>query len=310
MIPFTFPTVLSHNRQQCVTYALSSVTGLTEWIDYIPVKATTNPNSLTNSYAIGGNQFIFELASTSGLQAGKDYINIYYDATKTVPFSTNTNGYIPVWAGSYGYNMSVAGDSFSTPNAVANQITGDLTLIVEAALTDWTPTVANVLLAKDGVSAGTRSYQLAVLSTGVLQFSVSLNGSTLTTVSSSVAPSFIDGKRYHIAVERVAATGAVKFYTSPDHITWTQLGTTQSTTAGNIYAGTAQVEFGNLAALSYALVGKIYDSEGYAGLAITSPLSAVIKFDFDPYDWISGTTFTSKETGEVWTLNGNALISK
>jgi hypothetical protein len=51
---------------------------LTEWIDYIPVKAVTNPSNLTNSYAIGGNQFIFELASITGLQAGKDYINIYY----------------------------------------------------------------------------------------------------------------------------------------------------------------------------------------------------------------------------------------
>ena len=163
---------------------------------------------------------------------------------------------------------------------------------------------------KDGVSAGTRAYQFAVRTDGKLQFAISLNGTAIVIAVSSIAPSFTDGKRYHIAVERVASTGVVKFFTSLDHVTWTQLGTDISTTAGNIYASTAQVEFGNLAALSFALLGKIYDSEGYAGLAITSPLTAVMKFDFDPYDWTSGTTFTSKDTGEVWTRNGNALIYK
>jgi hypothetical protein len=45
-------------------------------------------------------------------------------------------------------------------------------------------------------------------------------------------------------------------------------------------------------------------------LYITDSGNAVMKYDFDPGDWTSGTTFTSRETGEVWTLNGNVAIYK
>jgi hypothetical protein len=37
------------------------------------------------------------LASTTGKQAGKDYINVYEDAAKTVAWSSSNNGYIPIW---------------------------------------------------------------------------------------------------------------------------------------------------------------------------------------------------------------------
>jgi hypothetical protein len=283
------------------------VSGLQAWIDYIPVKKVTG--ATRGSYNTTGSQFITELPDTTGLQAGLDYIPIYYDNSLSVPWSTDANGYIPVSTDASGYNMTSAGDYFSTPDSVATSITGDITLIVEAALTDWTPSTINVLVSKDGVTLN-RSYSLTVQTNGTIRFNYSLLGLAMVSVTSSVAPSFVNGKKYHIAVERESATGKVRFYTSKDHVTWTQLGTEQTGTAGTIYNGTAQLEFGNLSALSYALVGEIFESEGYAGLAITSPSTAEIKFAFDPDDWVSGTTFTSEETGEVWTLNGNALIYK
>jgi hypothetical protein len=306
MIPYTYPTVKDNNLSQCVVFPLTSVSGLQAWIDYIPVKKATG--ATLGSYNATGSQFISEIPDTTGLQAGLDYIPIYYDNSLTVPWSTNANGYIPVSIDANGYNMTSAGDFFSTPDSAATSITGNITLIVEASLDDWTPATTTVLIAKDN-AASQRSYILTVQTTGALRFSVTTNGSTLISTT-SVVPSFVDGKKYHVAVERESATGKVRFYTSKDHITWTQLGTEQTNTSGAIYDGTAQVEFGNLASLSFALVGNIYDSEGYAGLAISSPSTAVKKFEFDPTDWVSGTTFTSKSTGEVWTLNGNALIYK
>lgn len=208
----------------------------------------------------------------------------------------------------YGYNFAASGDYFSTPSAVANQVTGDLTLVVESALTAWTPAATEVLIAKDSVSAGGRSYSLSIQTSGFPRLNVSLDGSTIVSATANAKPPFTDGKRGHLGVERVAATGVVTFYYSYDMITWVQLGTPQSTTAGNIFAGNAVVQFGNLASLSYALNGKIYDSEIYAGLAISG--TGVLKVDFDPSDWTSGTTWTSSDTGEVWTINGNALVFK
>lgn len=305
MIPYTYPTTID-NLSQCVVFSLASVAGLKAWIDYIPVKKVTGAS--INSYSNTGSQFISEIPDTIGLQAGLDYIPVYYDNTLTTPWSTNANGYIPVSTDAYGYNMTAAGDFITTPDSVATSITGNITLIVEASLDNWLPTATSALLSKDN-AAFQRSYALTVQTTGAFRFSVTTNGSTLISTT-SIVPSFVNGKKYHIAVERESATGKVRFYTSKDHIVWTQLGTEQTNTAGDIYDGTAKVEFGNLATLANPFVGNIYRSEGYAGLAISSPSTAVKKFEFDPADWVSGTTFTSKTTGEVWTLNGNSLIYK
>jgi len=307
MIPYTFPSDSNHGTRQCVVYPITSTTGLTAWVDYTPVKKVTGYTR--NSYSNTGGQFITELPDVTGLQAGLDYIPIYYDNSLTKPWSTDAGGYIPVMTNAYGYNATAAGDYFSTPDSAATSITGNITLIVEAGLTDWTPSTINVLVSKDNGSTQ-RSYAMTVQTNGTIRFNYSLTGTSIISVTSSVAPSFVDGKKYHIAVERESATGKVRFYTSKDHRTWTQLGTEQTGTAGAIADTTAQLEFGNLSTFSYALLGNIYDSEGYAGLAITDYANSVMKFDFDPDDWVSGTTFTSKETGEVWTLNGNVLIYK
>jgi hypothetical protein len=307
MIPYTFPSTGDHGYRQCVVYPLSSVSGLKAWIDYTPVKLVTDGEK--NTYNNNGAQFVTEIPDTTGLQAGLDYIPVYYDNSLSKAWSTDADGYIPVMTDAYGYGMTSAGDYFSTPDSVASSITGNITLVVEAALTDWTPSTINVLVAKDGVTLN-RSYSLTVQLDGTIRFNYSLLGATMISITSSVAPSFVDGKKYHVAVERESSTGKVRFYTSKDGTNFTQLGTEQTCTSGAIYDGTAAVQFGNLAALSYALVGNIYDSEAYAGLYITDRGNAVMKYDFDPGDWTSGTTFTSRETGEVWTLNGNVAIYK
>lgn len=309
MIPYTFPSRTDHGTAVAVVYPLSSTSGLKAWIDYIPVKKVSNNSNIGNTYANLGCQKVTELSEITGLQAGKDYINVYYDNSLTKPWSTDAEGYIPVAPDAYGYNMTSSGDYFSTPSATANQITGDITIIVEAALTDWTPSSVEVLLAKDGVSSN-RSYQFNVQTSGVIRLNYSLTGSTIISVTSSTAPSFTNGKKYHVAVERESATGKVRFYTSNDHITWTQLGTEQTGTSGTLYSGTAPVQFGNLASSSFALTGKIFESEIFTGLAISDPGSSVMKVNFDPFNWTSGSTFTSVQTGEVWTLNGSALIDK
>ena len=209
---------------------------------------------------------------------------------------------------SYGYNMTAAGDFFSTPDSTASSITGNISFIVDASLTDWTPTVGNCLVAKDGVIPTTRSYQFAVRTDGKLQLAFSVNGSAIITVVSTVATGFTDGNRYHIAVERESATGKVRFYTGTSRLNLVQLGDEVTSTSGTIADTTSVVQFGNLALLSYELTGRVYDSEIYSGLAVTANSSAILKVDFDPTDWTTGSTWVSEDTGEVWTLNGNTKV--
>lgn len=97
MIPRCYPTVYAtaNGKTQMVVNILADVTGLKEWIDYIPVKNTVSPT--INSYNNDGAIEIYEIPSTTGKQAGKDYINVYEDAAKTVAWSSNNNGYIPIY---------------------------------------------------------------------------------------------------------------------------------------------------------------------------------------------------------------------
>jgi hypothetical protein len=265
--------------------------------------ATQNHEVTANPSRIGGAGFI------EG--SFKEFMDWSSSNVGVVPNALSARGgwYLDFYKelSSYGYSMTSAGDFFSTPDSTANSITGNISFIVDASLTDWTPTVGNCLVAKDGVSSN-RSYQFAVRTDGKLQLAFSLNGTTIVTAVSTVAPSFINGNRYHVAVERESATGKVRFYTGTSRLNLTLLGTEVTATSGAIFDSNAAVQFGNLSTLAFELTGNVYDSEIYSGLAVTANASAILKVDFDPTDWTTGSTWTSKETGEVWTLNGNTKV--
>ena len=96
MIPRTYPTVYNtpNGRQDMVVFVLSSVTGLTKWIDYIPVREVSSPTKL-NAYDNNDAISVSPLASASGKQAWIDYIPVFLVTTGTA-WSSNNDGYIPV----------------------------------------------------------------------------------------------------------------------------------------------------------------------------------------------------------------------
>lgn len=90
MVPQTFPSV----NGKMVVFKLSSLTGLSRWIDYIPVKTAVSPGIL-NSY--DGNMDADILVSASGKKAWIDYIPVYEDAAATKPWLVSADGYIPIY---------------------------------------------------------------------------------------------------------------------------------------------------------------------------------------------------------------------
>lgn len=96
MIPQTFPSMPDADDAQNlgVVYRLSSVSGLTKWIDYIPVKVSS-VKTVVNSY--DGDWYVKSLASITGKQAWLDYIPVYVDASATAQWSVDNNGYIPIF---------------------------------------------------------------------------------------------------------------------------------------------------------------------------------------------------------------------
>lgn len=187
----------------------------------------------------------------------------------------------------WAYNCQSAGDYFSTPSSTANRITGNLSLLAQVALDNWTPSTVQCLIVKDGVSAGTRSWAFNVQSSGVPRLNISLDGTNLLSYNATVATGFTDRTVHYVGVQREASTGIIRFYTSEDGRTFTQLGADVASTAGSLYDATTQpVQFGNLSSLNFALDGKIYDSHVYSGLKFTGTSTMVM--DFDPSNWTVG----------------------
>lgn len=218
---------------------------------------------------------------------------------------------VSTWADQSGNrNIAVspgtAGSYFATPSAVANQITGDITIISYLAMANWQPASTETIIAKDSTVAGGRSYAFNVQATGLPRLNFSTDGTALTSVTSTSPYTYTAGQWAYVAVERTASTGEVRFYTSPDKITWTLLSTV-SGAAGAIFASASEVQFGALASTAINLTGSIGDSEIYSGLFISG--TGTLKVDFDPWDYVSGSTWVAADTGETWTIYGTASIT-
>lgn len=97
MIPQCFPTKsdADDNQNLMVVYKLSSVSGLTRWSDYIPVKTATT-GIVKNSY--DGQMYVSVVSSVTGAQAWKDYIPVYEDSSATKAWLCSADGYIPIYA--------------------------------------------------------------------------------------------------------------------------------------------------------------------------------------------------------------------
>ena len=115
MIPRTFPSsVASNGSAQMIVYFLPSVSGLTRWVDYIPVQYTTASTSTTeNTYNQNGYIPVASLSSISGLTPFKEYVPVYLDSSATDVWKVNITGFIPVGIAGVGgipYALFAAGE--------------------------------------------------------------------------------------------------------------------------------------------------------------------------------------------------------
>ena len=229
----------------------------------------------------GGSALDARYGSTTGADTNDPKLLTYPDAASPT--------------GRYVYLPGVAGNYMSVPDEAALDITGDIDIRVKVALDDWTPASNTSLLEK--AAAGQRSYAMGVSTGGPLLFRMSTDGTAdALSVSSSVATGIADGSTKWVRVTRSSSTGDVKFYLSDDNITYTQLGTTVTTTPSAIYAGTASVQIG--AGYYYAAAaGKFYRAQILNGIAGTT----VLDVDTSVVTSGSATSFTAT-TGQTCTI--------
>lgn len=149
----------------------------------------------------------------------------------------------------------------------------DLDVSAKASLDDWTPGTAMIFVGR-AEGAGARSWWFYVdATTGKLGLIWTADGTNLTTVVSSVAPTVADGAvlwvRATLDVDDGLGHYVVKFYTSTDGVTWTQLGTTitgGATTSVFDPGANAAYTIGGRGTSSTVLVGKLYEVRVRSGL--------------------------------------------
>lgn len=231
-------------------------------------------------------------------------LNVDPGRTLTLPASTTTTVTDPqVGPGAdWGYLYlpgNNSGNYVSTPDAAPLQVTGDIDIRVWAAADAWASGTRMLISKRTAGTASTISYSLEMLGSGLLEFSFS-NGTTAVFRASSVAPTVANGSDIWLRATRVAASGLITFYTSPDGTNWTQLGTTFTQATGAIRAGTEAVEVGSMNSGTNTFLGKLYRAQ------IRNGINGTVVFDADlTAKPVGADTFVeSSSNGATVTING------
>lgn len=296
------------------TWQTSNATGFTLTSAPSLIKFT-DPSATAKAFAGGGktyNNLWFSGFGPGAFQVtgANTFADLHIDRPANVQFTAGTTTTVssltvPAYAGDakYGVLPGVIGSYFSTPSAMANQITGDIGLAWYGAPASWQVT-PQTFIGKSNVN----SYIFAGITGSALRFRTT--GTNSVSATSTTGHSFAAGNPGWVGVTWKADNGSggstTTFYTSADGVTWTQLGSPVVTSgAGTINSTSDGVEISSSGlGTSAQLVGKVSRAKIFNSATLTG--TPVV--DFNPNDFTSGNTWTSSTTGEQWTRNGQALI--
>jgi hypothetical protein len=274
-------------------------------LNYFVVGLKTIYGSLSNVPVCYDAHWIgYKLGSGTGATAGQAAAKLYSltvagDAVQTTaasqPLLLAHNG---ASSDNYWWGSGVSGNYVSTPNAVANQITDNLELIAQASL-KWQSISATDYDLIGKFSGAAEGYILRYNgSAKTLVLVTNLGG--FTTYSSTATITAVNDAILWVKITRQRSNGEVKFFTSPDGITYTQLGSTVSGSTAAINVGSSVVEIGSRGVGTTAsTLGKIYRA------TISNSIGGTPVVDFNPASYNASTSQTAwtSATGEVWTIN-------
>jgi hypothetical protein len=150
---------------------------------------------------------------------------------------------------------------------------------------------------------------------GKMQFNTTSDGSMATNLSSlsTVTTGFTDGTGHWVRLSLDISAGTVNFFTSDQpsdtpisSLSWVQLGGANVVHAQTaIFDGTATTQVGAYDNTVSRLSGKVSRA---VIIASTDPTATPV-VDFNPQPYLQGDTNFTSETGEVWTLQGNAIAT-
>lgn len=208
----------------------------------------------------------------------------------------------------YVYLPAVLDNFITTPHttgAGGNSFSADIDLRVQVALDEWeSPSGNQTFIAKAG-SSTSKSFIFYMNTSRNLVLQTSTNGTNTVTGTSNASISLNNGDvKWVRAVLDISFNFATQrryfFYTSDDGATWTQLGTTVTSTGATTLrtADTTAVELGSkFNGTTDLLKGKVFKGQLYNGIAGT----LINNFDADLFGTANDQQVTAS-TGEIWTV--------
>jgi hypothetical protein len=199
----------------------------------------------------------------------------------------------------YWFGPNVNFNNCSTPNAAANQITGDLDII--AYLKHTSNGTLNAICSKND-NSNNRGYSL-VFEANTLTLYYGTNSLNVASATSIVA----SGSKLWVRCTRNSSTGDIKFYTSNNPVTtaissisWTQLGATVSGITGALNSSSLNGLFIG----SYVSSGSGESQEQIYRVTLSNSIGGAPVVDFNPNQYNAATSQTqwTSSTGEVWSI--------
>lgn len=235
--PVSFGTAASNISAASATFVMTSASTVSRLFQF---QGGTSFGTIT--YTVANSPGVLTLSPTGTFNT----INVssarqlaFTSASTTTVTNFNVNGV----NNGYLYLPGVAGNYVSAPSSSALNPSGDFTLDVLIAPSTWTPSAETGLIAK-WQNPSQRGYLVTLLTTGKLRFYLSSDGANSATVDSSVAVGLSTSQLGVIRVAYRASDKRVQFFTSPDDVTYTQLGTDQTQTLA-VFASTNVLEIGS-----------------------------------------------------------------
>ena len=271
---------------------------------FVAVKAVYSTTDITTALSAGYDPHYLgnKLGAGSGTTLGQAAQKLYSCCGSSGDLEQTTAASQPLLllhdgANNYWFGSGVTGNYCSTPNAAANQITGDIEII--AKINFNTVSKVQTIASKWG-AIGNLSWVFYLTSSNKLEVAFSLNGTSILAATSTITTGFVINTDYWVKVNRISSSGEFKFYTSIDGITYTQLGTNVSSTSGSLYNSTQSLQIGfYTSGASDLMQGKIYRA------TISNSIGGSPVVDFNPNSYAASTSQTTwtSATGEVWTIN-------
>lgn len=200
----------------------------------------------------------------------------------------------------------------SVPDSSALSITGDLDVRVRINSDNWT--AGAPAFAEKYLSTGNQLSWAFVGNNGLLQLTLSSNGSTTNNSISSVGHGFTNGQTKWIRFTYRQSDRRVQFFTAPDNTSmpssWTQLGTDRTNTQTSIFDSTSPLLMGSsqVGGLGSTTIGnRIYRCQVRNNI-IDDGTGIVFDADFSTKSFGAATFTESSSNAATVTINGATAL--